>query len=479
MLINEILSMEAEELLNYKFSEHGFLIWPLARAHVLNQIYLKHTNSSISTARSEKLKFYEKISYLYNTIKGNPFEYSNYKIVFLLSQIACSIKKEGKYFNRLHDYFALEYPASTLIIEKSARKKYTLPRYFDNVALEDYMNIKPHLKSMFKRPKSKDVDTIKLFIKCLATLFKDYLDCLDLHKISNKLLKHAVTHALLYQNYIELFKKLKPTITFIYLASGGRKKIFAIRAAKELGIKVGEFQHGVITLAHPYYNYGECIFKSTEYKKYLPDYLLTWGAFWNNNMIHPSKKIIIGNPHFTIKHGEYSNIKKTKTDEKKVVLVISQGTITDNLVDITKGLSKILYSKKYEIIFRLHPGEVPFIDRYKDLYSLSNVKISKNGDIYDLLFHCDYIVACYSTVIFEGLGFRKPVFVLDNYWSRICIPAVIGKWFKNVDELYDLIISTDPEPSGININTEQYFASSWQKNYRDFIENEIKTNNNN
>jgi hypothetical protein len=479
MLLNKLLSLETEELLNYKFSEHDFLMWPIVRAHVLNQIYLAHTNSSISTARSEKLKFYEKISYLYNTIKGSPFKYSNYKIIFLLSQTACSVKKKGKYFNRLHDYFALEYPASTLIIEKSVRKKYTLPRYFDSVAFEDYMNIKARFETKFKRPKGKDVDTIKLFIKYLATLFQDYLDCLDFQKISSKLLKYAVRHAILYQSYIDLFKKLKPAIIFVYLASGGRSRIFAIKAAKELGIKVGEFQHGAVTLAHPYYNYGKCIFVSTEYKEYLPDYLLTWGAFWNNNMIHPSKKIIIGNPHFTIKQGEHNQIKKIKTDEKNVVLVVSQGTITYNLVEITKGLSERLYSKKYEIIFRLHPGEVPFIDRYKDLYSLPNVKISKNGDIYDLLFCCDYIIACYSTVIFEGLGFKKPVFVLDNSWSRVFIPAVVGKWFKNVDELYDLIISTDPASSEINTNTEQYFASSWQKNYRDFIENEIKINNNN
>jgi len=97
-----------------------------------------------------------------------------------------------------------------------------------------------------------------------------------LHYIYYKLLKLAATYALLYQNHIDLFKKLKPEIIFVYLASGGRNRIFAIKAAKALGVKVGEFQHGAITLAHPYYNYGKCIFESSVYKEYLPDYLLTW-----------------------------------------------------------------------------------------------------------------------------------------------------------------------------------------------------------
>jgi len=47
-------------------------------------------------------------------------------------------------------------------------KKYTLPRYFENLALEDYINIKPYLKTIFKRPNSKDVETITLFLKYLV-----------------------------------------------------------------------------------------------------------------------------------------------------------------------------------------------------------------------------------------------------------------------------------------------------------------------
>jgi len=127
-------------------------------------------------------------------------------------------------------------------------------------------------------------------------------------------------------------------------------------------------------------------FESSVYREYLPDYLLTWGEFWNNNMMHPSKKVIIGNPHFTTKQEEYNNIKRNKIFRENVVLIASQGTITNSLVEITKALSRKTNSKKYEFIFRLHPGEVPFVDRYKALCALSNVKISKDGDVYELLF---------------------------------------------------------------------------------------------
>jgi hypothetical protein len=476
MLIDKLLSLETEELLSFKFTEYNFLIWPFIRKYILENIYIKITNSSIPGVHREKLSLFENISYSYNTLKYNPFKYSNYPIVFLLTQIAVSLKKDGKYFNRLHDYFALEYPESSLIIEKSERRKYKLSRYFCNIAFDDYMFIKPLFKSMFIKPRTHDLINIKKFIECLNKQFKDHLKVNDLKIIYNNLIKYTVLAPLLYKNYLELFKKLKPSIIILYAASRGREKVCIVKAAKDLHIKVTEFQHGAITKSHPIYNYSECIFKSLEYREYLPDYLLTWGEFWNSNMRHPSNKITIGNPDFETKLEEYKSIKNHKLHTKKVILIISQGTLTKTFVELTESLSKKIDNNKFKIIYKLHPGEVPFKERYKKLYSLNNVEINKSDDIYNLLFYSDYVVGCYSTTIYEALGFKKPIFILDNQWSREYIPEGIGYWFKSVDELCELVRQDNTRKTQANEDIGYYWEMDWRKRYRDFIENEIKLN---
>ena len=474
MLINKLLSLEIEELLDYRFTEYNFLIWPFIRKYILETIYLKITNSSISSAHREKLNLFENISYLYNTLKYSPFRYSNFQIVFIVTQIAVTLKEDGKFFNRLHDYFALEYPKSSLIIEKSERRKYKLPRYFANIAFDDCMYIKPFIKSIFVKPRLHDVINIRKFVETLKVVFKNYLNANDLKIIYNYLLKYAVLAPLLYRNYSKLFKKLKPHLIILYAASRGREKGCIVKAARELNIRVAEFQHGVITPSQPMYNYSECIFNSLEYIEYLPHYLLTWGDFWNNNMRHPSNKITIGNPYFVSKLEEYKKIKNLKLHTKKVILIVSQGTITKTFVELTEELSKKLNDKEYKIIYKLHPGEVPFKERYESLYALSNVEISESDDIYHLFFYSDYIVGCYSTVMYEALGFKKPIFILDNQWSREYIPEGIGFWFKNVDELYELLRQDKTMKTVTDEDTGYYWEMNWRKKYREFIENEIQ-----
>jgi len=44
---------------------------------------------------------------------------------------------------------------------------------------------------------------------------------------------------------------------------------------------------------HPAYNYGEAILNSEEYKKYIPDYYLTYGDYWNNQIKYHAKLMLL------------------------------------------------------------------------------------------------------------------------------------------------------------------------------------------
>ena len=104
MLIDGLLSLEIEELLDYRFTKYDFLIWPFVRKYIIENIYIKITSCSIPSAHREKLTFFENLSYLYKTLKYSPFNYSNYKIVFILTQIAATVKK---IINMLIDYMII------------------------------------------------------------------------------------------------------------------------------------------------------------------------------------------------------------------------------------------------------------------------------------------------------------------------------------------------------------------------------------
>lgn len=104
MLIDRLLSLETGDLSNFRFTKYDFLIWPFVRIYIIENIYIKITSCSIPSAHREKLTFFENLSYLYKTLKYSPFNYSNYKIVFILTQIAATVKK---IINMLIDYMII------------------------------------------------------------------------------------------------------------------------------------------------------------------------------------------------------------------------------------------------------------------------------------------------------------------------------------------------------------------------------------
>ena len=129
--------------------------------------------------------------------------------------------------------------------------------------------------------------------------------------------------------------------------------------------------------------------------------LLFWSLnFWNNKIDIPNQKYVIGNPHYHKKLSEYNNFHKEKSAYK--ILIVSQGTLTEIFVKLAVNLSSILPAE-YSIIFKLHPGEVSFIDRYSQLYTCKNIDVKTFGDIYEYITECDYIVGCYSTTLYEAL----------------------------------------------------------------------------
>ena len=451
-----------DEIIKNKFiiKEKDLMIWPLIRWRVLSYLIRKRNNLTIGQAGHTKLSL-KNFRYIYNSLKYPPHRLN--KRFNIIYYVIARGRLNNKNFNIGADYYSSLLP-NALVIDASYRGHYYIPDKTDNFATGEYGELKAFLFYQIKRLFSKKNNhSIERFIEFLKT--KDNIEEEFAQIIRKKIYYYYYCYDF-YRSYLKnVFKKLNPKIIFVRTASYGGFKSTLLKTAKENGIITGEFQHGILYEGHMAYNYGDAVFKSEQYKKYLPDYILTFGDYWNDKIKIPSKKITIGNPHF------YESIKKYKEikEQKDSILIISQGTITDKFVNIAKYLSEKL--PNYRILFKLHPGEVPFEGRYKELYKCANIELAKSGDIYEYLAQFENIVSGNSTTIYESLGFNKKLLILEDNMTKNIIPKDIGLRFKENEELKDLILNT--KELNMTYNLEYYFNSNWKENYKNFLNEEV------
>jgi len=446
----------------YRFNSDDFLIWPLVRYRILSQAMSYEQYPS----KRPIIKKYRLLTYIVNNFLNYPRFVRNKKILIFGNSVT-NIKINNTYFNRIHDYYNLVFPDDTVFLESSDNFEYRKPRAFKNTYYHDYMKIMPVLRSKFVRDiDKKSKNAIDEFIKYLKDNFPVAFDPGFYDFIRVQLTNEAKRLKYRKKYFLGLIDKIKPKVLFLNGAYYGEES-YMIKWAKEKAIITAEFQHGSISKSHPAYNYGDGIRNSEEYKKYVPDYLLTYGEYWNSQVRIPGKTYVVGNPHFYESIKRYENIK----EEKDTILIISQWTLTKEFVEITEYLAKHFRNKK--ILFKMHPREMDNFCMIEPLENFPNVQIKKDGDVYELLAKCENVVGCYSTAIFEALAFdKKKIYVLENSFSRDEIPEDIGIRFKNGEELAELM-----EAGIINekyLDVQYYFNSNWKENYISFINDELK-----
>ncbi len=442
---------------NFRIKKIDFLIWPIVRYEFLNHINNSKNQFSKPHASTPLLSF-KRFKYVFDTLHYAPHKKNGtYDILFYTTARG---RLNNRNLNRHSHYFS-SITDKCLEIDRSFKGSYFIPDKTDNYATKEYDDLLAFLSYikhiLLSKKKDSGIENFIDFLKAGKYNRNKYIDHLK-RKLYIFYIKYNA-----YKNYfLNVFKKLEPRVILLQTASyGGSYNAILLKTAKDNGIVTGEFQHGTISKGHLAYNYGEGVLKSDEYRKYFPDYVLTYGDYWNEQMNIPGETVTIGAPHFYHSIQKYKQVK----EKKNTVLVVSQGSMTKSFVSIARYLAEKLPT--YKIVFKLHPGEVPFEDRYKSLYKYNNVKVAKSGDIYKFIAECEHIVAHTSTTIFEAMGFNKKIYIIDDESSRIYIPKDVGIRFKENKELEELIKNNDKQES--NYDLEYYFNSNWKENYEKFL----------
>lgn len=266
-----------------------------------------------------------------------------------------------------------------------------------------------------------------------------------------------LTHTLLARR---LFPRIESKLAFVHIASYMGIHAPLVRALHLEGFTVAEIQHGNTGLTVPAYNLPAVCLNDAAHpsRLYLPDLYLTFGSYWGEQIRIPAQKLVIGSPPLM----EGVQALKKITADPRGILVVSQWTLTQKLVDLTVMLARALHD--YHIVYKLHPREVEADAIFDPLRTLSNVTIEYHANVHELIAANDIIVGFNSTVLMETLAFdRKRLFLLTGGET----PPGIGSVFSDDKDLLRLI--RDPKAGYPSRDRRDFWAANPQANIADFL----------
>ncbi len=259
--------------------------------------------------------------------------------------------------------------------------------------------------------------------------------------------------------YKRFLSRVDPEV-MVVVPGYGRETL--LEACDDLGITTVELQHGVIHSHHLGYSYP-----SPRSKEHFPDYLFTWGEFWNNQVEYPvsdERVIPIGYPYLNQRMKNYSDV-----DSEDMILFISQGTIGNQLSKLAVEVSE---SNRidFDVVYKLHPGEY---GRWKEAYPWledSNVTVidSSTPPLYKLFARASAQVGVGSTALYEGLAFDLNTFVYDLAGQEPLQPLIDDGIATKVNSANELLSSLELESKPFE--RDRFFRPNPLANFSDEID---------
>lgn len=193
-----------------------------------------------------------------------------------------------------------------------------------------------------------------------------------------------------------LLRKRQPSEIYCVCAYGGQAPLIA--AAKALGIRVTEVQHGMLYSRHFGYRYP--VLPRAGRLEYFPDRFLAWILETNHVGVMPCE---VG----TIPFPSSDRLKRLRAGvvkEKDLMVVLSQPVVASRLAKALSDRRRAL--ERFRLVIKLHPIELADArgrDAYQSLARSGNVSIDDGTDLHSLLARAEYQLGVYSSALYEGL----------------------------------------------------------------------------
>jgi hypothetical protein len=260
-----------------------------------------------------------------------------------------------------------------------------------------------------------------------------------------------------------LIRRIQPRVLIVEEGCYGHMAVLNA-TAREAGVPVAEFQHGMVTRGHDAYNVAPQLAGSEAYRRTQPAAFLGYGRWWNDQFNAPvDEKVVVGNPHRT------ETLRTWRPDSARTqVVVLGDGVETEAYLALCRRLMSIV-APPLRVVFRPHPLERPRVAGGGD----RSVAIDNTPDLYASLAAARAVVAEASTALFEAVGLVPGIFVWDTDKSRFYLGDHPFQRFADPTELAGLLATGDPDRLRPDV-TDAIWAEDWQGRFLRYVTNQAR-----
>ena len=380
--------------------------WPILRFNLAALA----SNLAIDTSEI-RLSTIEHISHSFHDAAG----FLRVKHPHILLYVASSNRveqKKDRYKDIIFDellryiptYFKIENINNKFYLERSQRALY--PSQMTTSGIYMISN----LLSRLRRPRSIDRLADSFFASIQMVMPTSKISRLHIRKV----LTSFYWRKILYRG---LLHRVKPRILFLQTAYMNHA---LVAAAKEMNIKVVEFQHGIIDRHHPGYSWTS---PAVVYKNHmpLPDLIYVYGDYWQDelsvNGFWNKELRSVGSLHldqFRLQHVSLTSNNSISSNTPRKIVVTTQALDVDRLISFFIEFNKYA-TLPVELFIKLHPRESnrqPYDTAFRDHANIHIIAGHEAPSTFELLSSCDYHASIHSTCHYEALGLGKPTIIL-------------------------------------------------------------------
>jgi len=272
-----------------------------------------------------------------------------------------------------------------------------------------------------------------------------------------------------------LFRLIRPKALLLTCYTGREAEI---KAAKSLGIKVIEVQHGFIGKENTVYNVYCDIDRSC-----FPDRLLVFGnqeltTFDNPRFIDPANVHPVGSFYIDYVKATYKpdlHLSERFSGFKRVVGVTLGWTYEKRLISFICEAAKLDGSIFYILIPRR-----PQNPAYYTLELPPNAEVIGDRNFYELMAYSDFHTTVSSTCALEApsLGVQNILVDLDGeskaYYGAVLKDSRVTRFVETTEQYVNIINSLPKlEREVVCKLNEDFFAANYQENIRNFVTNHL------
>ncbi|MEW9902623.1 hypothetical protein [Pseudomonas putida] len=463
----QLLEIENDPtFLTFRCTRSGALIWPLVRnqffRQLISDLYYQQAPliaSVPAVPRRQALAAFSQVArhnFSHRGLRGD---------VLVIATGAGSFLRDGLWFNRITDYLVEASAADTVTVEGvvdwnvpsprwNQRVSYWLPWQGTITVAGRLLQRGTHLSTAREVLQHARQRAQQLFGLSIAEPSMDML----VGMLARKLARLPVMH----HAYRRLLEKVRPRLVLMEQACYGDFSPLN-QVAREMGIRVAEPQHGMVSGGHDAYCYAPLLRDSEAYKNCLPHDFLGYGAWWNAQINVPVEKWVIGHPHYT----EQRRVMPSAAAVQGDILLLGDGIEFDLYLGLATELAALLRGR-YRVVLRPHPLERAEVHRRFPQGQAGDVVIDPNRDIYSSFATAHVVAGEVSTGLFEAIGVAGKVLLWETAKARFSYPSHPFSGFEDAKGFVEAMSA--PNGAQVTVVQNDIWANDWAVNYRHYLD---------